>query len=27
VGTGCGECQEEVTQLLETYKQKHFSQV
>jgi len=27
VGTGCGECQEEVTQLLETYKQKHFCQV
>jgi nitrogen fixation NifU-like protein len=27
VGTGCGECQEEVTQLLETYKEKHFCQV
>jgi nitrogen fixation NifU-like protein len=24
VGTGCGECQQEVTQLLETYKTKHF---
>jgi len=27
VGTGCGECQEEVTQLLEAYKEKHFCQV
>ena len=27
VGTGCGECQDEVTQLLEAYKQKHFCQV
>jgi nitrogen fixation NifU-like protein len=23
-GTGCGECQEEVTQLLQAYKEKHF---
>jgi len=27
VGTGCGECEEEVTQLLETYKTKHFCEV
>ena len=27
VGTGCGECQDEITQLLEAYKQKHFCQV
>jgi len=24
VGTGCGECEQEVTQLLESYKNKHF---
>ncbi len=27
VGTGCGECEQEVTQLLETYKTKHFCEV
>ena len=27
VGTGCGECEQEVTQLLETYKNKHFCEV
>ncbi|UCF73135.1 MAG: iron-sulfur cluster assembly scaffold protein [Deltaproteobacteria bacterium] len=27
VGTGCGECKEEVTQLLEAYKAKHFCEV
>ncbi|UCG64415.1 MAG: iron-sulfur cluster assembly scaffold protein [Deltaproteobacteria bacterium] len=27
VGTGCGECKQEVTQLLETYKIKHFCEV
>lgn len=27
VGTGCGECQEEVTQLLEAYKEKHFGEL
>ena len=26
-GTGCGECQEEVTQLLEAYKEKHFREL
>jgi nitrogen fixation NifU-like protein len=26
-GTGCGECQEEVTQLLEAYKEKHFQEL
>ena len=27
VGTGCGECEQEVTQLLEAYKNKHFCEV
>jgi nitrogen fixation NifU-like protein len=27
VGTGCGECEQEVTELLETYKNKHFCEV
>ena len=27
VGTGCGECEQEVTQLLESYKNKHFCAV
>ena len=27
VGSGCGECEEEVKQLLETYKNKHFCEV
>ncbi|MBW1715758.1 MAG: iron-sulfur cluster assembly scaffold protein [Deltaproteobacteria bacterium] len=27
VGTGCGECEQEVTQLLEAYKTKHFCEV
>lgn len=27
VGTGCGDCQEEVTQLMEAYKEKHFREV
>jgi nitrogen fixation NifU-like protein len=27
VGTGCGECRDEVTQLLETYKEKHFCEM
>ena len=27
VGTGCGECEQEVKQLLETYKNKHFCEV
>ena len=27
VGTGCGECEQEVTQLLETHKTKHFCEV
>lgn len=26
-GTGCGECQEEITQLLQAYKQKYFHEV
>jgi bacterioferritin-associated ferredoxin len=27
VDTGCGECRDEVTQLLETYKEKHFCEM
>jgi nitrogen fixation NifU-like protein len=27
VGTGCGDCEQEVTQLLEAYKNKHFCEV
>ncbi|UCH06101.1 MAG: iron-sulfur cluster assembly scaffold protein [Deltaproteobacteria bacterium] len=27
VGTGCGECEQEVTELLEAYKNKHFCEV
>jgi nitrogen fixation NifU-like protein len=27
VGTGCGECQEEITELLQTYREKHFHEL